>query len=352
MTAPAGARGVVCDEMRTVDSDGDILESWKSLCAADAASTPFQRPEWLLPWWHTFAAPDGSPRLLVMRDRASREIVGLSAVWVRRESTGLRRVAFVGTGNTDYVDVIAKPGAEPSVAAALIAYLCDIRSEWDACDLHPLPPTSPLMSTVAPQAWQVILGESGVYPRLLLERGERAIDVSVPHRLLRRLRAARRRLAQRGRLEIVNADAANAASVFAEFCALHEHRWSERGEAGVLADERVQRFHEEVVPAMARAGILRLNLIRLDDRSVSAFYGFAQHGCLYCYLGAFDPAFARESAGSLAILAALERAVDQGDWVLDFLNGAEAYKYRWGAVDRVGHRLSLSPTTPTVETPA
>lgn len=53
------------------------------------------------------------------------------------------------------------------------------------------------------------------------------------------------------------------------------------------------------------------------------------------YLTGFDPAFARRSPGAILYADAIERAHARGDRVFDFMRGAEAYKYRWGARDLV-----------------
>jgi CelD/BcsL family acetyltransferase involved in cellulose biosynthesis len=81
--------------------------------------------------------------------------------------------------------------------------------------------------------------------------------------------------------------------------------------------------------------------VRVDRRPAAAFYGFECGRRLYYYLGGFDPEFARESAGSVAILSAIEHAAENGATAVDFLHGAESYKYRWGAVDDEAHRLSI-----------
>ena len=63
-------------------------------------------------------------------------------------------------------------------------------------------------------------------------------------------------------------------------------------------------------------------------------YGLRAGNRAFFYLGGFDPEFGALSVGSLAIAAAMERAIEEGASTFDFLAGREAYKYRWGAVDR------------------
>jgi CelD/BcsL family acetyltransferase involved in cellulose biosynthesis len=57
----------------------------------------------------------------------------------------------------------------------------------------------------------------------------------------------------------------------------------------------------------------------------------------YAYLGGFDPAFEIASPGALTIEAACTEAAASGATELHFLRGREAYKYAWGARDRINH---------------
>jgi CelD/BcsL family acetyltransferase involved in cellulose biosynthesis len=51
------------------------------------------------------------------------------------------------------------------------------------------------------------------------------------------------------------------------------------------------------------------------------------------YIGGFDPRWSALSPGTLLLGHAIEQATAEGAAAFDFLRGAEAYKYRWGAID-------------------
>ena len=118
---------------------------------------------------------------------------------------------------------------------------------------------------------------------------------------------------------------------------LHTSRW--HGD-GVLNSEEVRRFHRRVAPAFAAHGMLRFHGIRTGDGKLRAvLYAFAREGRVYYYLSGFDPQLSEFGPGSLLIHYAMQHAVSQGDHVFDFLRGAEPYKYRWGAENRINKRL-------------
>lgn len=342
VTPRSAARALVVSEIRTADALHALAAEWRALCAATPSCTPFQHPEWLLPWWTHFGSAGGELRSLALRDRDDGRLVGLAPLYCRRDADGTRRLAFIGTGNTDYVDLIAADAHRPASVRAIARYIESVSDCWDECDLYPLPAASPLRWLTHVASCGVAEQIADVFPQLALRPTASPVSDSVPRRLFAQLAYARRRLARTARVSVEHAGSARSVSAFRELRALHDARWRARGEPGVLADERTCRFHEDVVQGMSAAGMLRLHLLRVDDLPAAAFYGFACGGRLYFYLGGFDPAFERASVGSLAILEALEFAVSRGDTRLDFLRGPEPYKYRWGAVDHYGYRLTIA----------
>src|SRR4051812_30862150 len=80
---------------------------WRALFAADQRATPFQSPDWLLPWAESFAG-QGPLRVFVLGD-------GLGAVsfWPLRQldQNGQRRRGGLGEGLSDSLDVLATADA-------------------------------------------------------------------------------------------------------------------------------------------------------------------------------------------------------------------------------------------------
>ena len=82
--------------------------------------------------------------------------------------------------------------------------------------------------------------------------------------------------------------------------------------------------------------------LALGGHLAAAFYGFHAAGRTIFYLSGFDPAFARYSPGKLVVAHAIEQAIARdAARAFDFLRGAEAYKYAWGAVDEPLFRRSV-----------
>ena len=105
--------------------------------------------------------------------------------------------------------------------------------------------------------------------------------------------------------------------------------------------DQVLDFHREAARGLLDAGALRMHAIRLGERIVAVFYGFAHAGTVYYYLSGYDPELERLSIGTLIVAHAIEEAVREGATTFDFLRGAEEYKYAWGAADRVSVRRQI-----------
>ncbi len=108
-----------------------LRPAWSALWDRCPNATPFQSPEWLLPWWDVFAP--GGIETLALHD--GDRLAGLAPLY--RAEDGIAR--FIGAGISDYLDVLAEPGFESDVAAAVFS----LRN----ADLTDLPASSPLLAS-------------------------------------------------------------------------------------------------------------------------------------------------------------------------------------------------------------
>jgi CelD/BcsL family acetyltransferase involved in cellulose biosynthesis len=164
-----------------------------------------------------------------------------------------------------------------------------------------------------------------------------ATTAGIPARLDRNLRQQLRYLGSEGAVRFETSGSPAPLDVLFH---LHEMRWRDKSEAGVLSDPAVACFHRKAAAGLARAGLLRIHTLSVDSTPIATLYGFARSGTMHYYLGGFHPSWERFSPGSLVIGYALEYARKAGDSWFDFLRGPEPYKYRWGATDQPQYRIS------------
>lgn len=162
--------------------------------------------------------------------------------------------------------------------------------------------------------------------------GASSVADLVSPRMRRNLRHERNRLAREPDCTIREATSATLACDLAALFRLHGRRWSERGEAGVLTDERIRRFHAEVADAMLGRGLV-LRVIQRGARIIGCHYGFRSHETEAFYIGGFDPEWRHLSPGKMLVAEAIDAAIAAGVARFDFLRGSESYKYDWSAED-------------------
>jgi len=304
-----------------------IREPWRRLWHATAAATPFAHPAWLTSASDVFPA-DG---LLAV---ASWRGATLDALAVLGVSAG--ELHLIGRGVSDYLDALVLPGARRSFGVELTRAL-EGASCWDRAVLTDLPAASIVLSSGAPRGCSDEAAPHAVCPVLDL-----ADPGAVPARRRRELAYEERRALRRGAALRVVTEAGDAQRAFDELVRLHEARWSARGQPGVLADEAVQRFHRAAIArGLADDGVARLVRLDVRDRCVGVLYALAAHRRAHYYISGFDPDVRDLGAGVLLIGRAIEDARAHGAAELDFLRGAEPYKYTWGARDRPTYRRSL-----------
>jgi CelD/BcsL family acetyltransferase involved in cellulose biosynthesis len=305
----------------------ELAPAWDELWRRAPGATPFHSPAWLLPWWREIGG--GELRVLVAR-RGGR-MVGVLPMYLQEEGGG--KLLPLGIAISDYLDGLFEQDCGREVAEAMLRTLTNCQ-DWRRCELHPLREGSPLLEARAPRgcADQVLEFE----PCLAVEipAGARALSDVLPRKIRANLRAFRRRADQAGRVSFETATAATLSEFLDALFRLHDARWRQLEQPGVLADPAIRRFHRAAAPLLLSAGLLRLQALRLDQRIIAVMYALHVRHRAYCYVCGFDPEFGALSPGTLIFGHSIAHAVGEGAREVDFLRGRERYKYFWGARER------------------
>lgn len=321
-----------------------LRPEWDALLARCERATIYQSWEWNEAWWHAYGR---GKRLRLLEVRDGNELVGIAPLYVSRHlGTPLRRLAFVGTGAADYMDVVASDARGPEVAHTLLDRLRRGRG-FDMADLQQLRETAlvrqaalPVLPVGAHQRIRLVSQEPCPYVALPETWQEYAVrigkkmrsNVAYAERLLdRTFTDVRMSIAEPG-------DVSRGMDALFD---LHQKRWHARLLPGVLGGERVRTFHRRVAEAFASRGWLRLHLLEIGDRIAAVLYCFRYGDRYYYYLGGFDPELSKYSLGTVLTAHAVRQAIAEGCAGFDFLRGNEDYKYRWHPEDRVNQRLLL-----------
>ncbi|MDX7952033.1 GNAT family N-acetyltransferase [Lichenihabitans sp. Uapishka_5] len=325
------------ETLTTLDDLVRLEPAWAALFGRVPAAAPFASPAWLIPWWRIFA-PGRLATLAVWEGDA---LVALAPLYVET-GPALRRLLPLGIGLSDHMDVLIDPAHAAAAGQRLAEAIGATRRDWECWSAEEAAPGAAVLGLPEPYGCASTWADHSASPVLDLPGSGDTLDAVIPPRKRRKWRMALNRVGRRD-WRIAATTPETLTEDLGHLFRLHGARWESRGEAGVLADARVQAFHAAAAPGLLDAGLLRLWTLRIDGTVAGAYYGFARPGAAYAYLGGFDPAFAFESPGTLLVGHAIESAWQDGAAAFQFLRGQEAYKYEWGAVDRWTRRRSVVP---------
>ncbi len=114
------------------------IPSWDAILGENQSLSIFSTPEWLGSWWKAFGA---NKRMIALGfSTEENTLVGLAPFYLDEIQSPLfgklarLRLIGDGSGDSDGLDVIVRPGFEGSCAQALLRWLTEHR-DWDVCSL-------------------------------------------------------------------------------------------------------------------------------------------------------------------------------------------------------------------------
>ena len=311
-----------------LDSPHDFAsleEEWEDLYRNAPHATPFQSWAWLYSWWE-FYGEDYDLCLVTIRDGSL--LVGLMPLMLERRG-GFGRLLFLGTGPTDYQDVLVREGWESQVSEAGVRALRQIggRQVADLQQLHP-----------EAAAWSVF--ERWVGPRTRVWQDNfPVIDVRPWDELLmslsKNLRSTARRTLRRAEADGVRCELASANDVGAaahRWIALHREAWRGREIAPEHLTWRFEFHLETAACRMMARGLGGIYEWRRDGEVIiSDFLVFGRDFIAEHLPGARQDALQRYQLSSLCIWNAMNIARIRHSSCLNLLRGEEPYKLRWSS---------------------
>jgi CelD/BcsL family acetyltransferase involved in cellulose biosynthesis len=306
-----------------------LLDDWRRLAAGAGETSYFVSPDWVLGWWE--ALGDGlQVEVAIWRDGSGTLEAVVPVARVRQRLH--RRVPLAvaactnlgsGAGAADHCGWPVLPGRAEAVrawiarkAASAPLLLNDLDPELGV----PLVPAGARRVAVS------------ACPRLAIPPDGGELPLSGKFR--KQLRAYTRKLEQQGvGFRWVGGEDMND-DLLETVYRLHERRWSlvggtssfDRGRAGLQ-----RRLIARGGPGRGPAAVLA----ERDGQAVGVLYGFLWRDVFAYYQTGWEPEWAAANLGTVLVSQAIRLAGSAGARVFDFLRGAEAYKYRFGATDRV-----------------
>lgn len=321
--------------IREIATESQLLmlrTHWDDLLTRSADSTIFQTWEWNYYCRQHFG---NGRRLMIAGVWDGNTLVGLAPFEVTRLwRQPIRRLQFVGTEVSDYLDLVVDATLAEPVTRRVREWLMSVRERWDILDLQHIPHASTLA-----QLWPDVRRADGWRARSVEQDYTHHLplpesyDDFLSHlgKSMRKNLTYYDRLLHRkmGDVVIGRIPEHETAEAVEALFRLHADRWTQRGFPGVFSDERVRAFHRELAGALAERKWLGLYGIRVDGALVAVKYNFTYKGITYSYSGGFDSSMSQYRIGSTLLAFCIRDAIDAGCREYDFLRGSEQYKDLW-----------------------
>ena len=326
------------EKITTLDSFQRHVPEWSSFGIETPSPRLFRRRNGCLPGGSTWAGVPSGPSPCAGRAAWSGS---RRSPFTRGPDGQVRRVSWIGAGISDHLDLLIDPEFSQPGAAALFRYFRDNTADWDIIDLQDLRPESPLLRNKADFGLRTRVVPAGVCPAFSLPDSVESFRVRLSKNHKRNLTRARRKLETSGELWVKIAAADDLFPTMRDLFRLHEACWRKKNLPAMLAQPSLQNFHLEAASAFLKTGRLRLYSLQFEGETIACLYALVKGDRVFGCLSGFDPRLEKFSPGTLLLNYILEDSIHRGFREFDFLRGAEAYKYVWGARDRPNYRLVI-----------
>jgi CelD/BcsL family acetyltransferase involved in cellulose biosynthesis len=319
---------------------------WELLLDEDPHATVFHGPRYLTTWQRELA--DGMPTRVHTVHRDGR-LIGIipDANELEGSPTGPREVRrFMGGDEvTDYLGPISRLEDRADVAEAYVGHLvADV--DWDELIASGLAEdtgwSDAFRRAAHAQDLKVVHEDvEDVCPRVDLTGGHDAYRSRLPGKLRQELTRKTRKLARdAGELELVEVPAEEVVDQLDGFLDQAAESFPEK--AGFFRRPDMHAWFKALAKEFVGDRTFRLHRLDVGGLPAAMTVSLVQQREWGLYNSAFDPALGSLAPGIVMMSLLIERAAEEGCRTFDLLRGDEAYKYRFGAVDRPLHRLTIA----------
>ena len=314
-----------------------LAPRWRALVAqARPGIAPFVAPEFARAWWSVFGE-NAQVELEILPVEEHGDLIGVAPL--ARNGTAAR---WLGDHEVaDYMGPVAAPGREAALADALFDHLR--RSGLRSLDLRGLDadaPLTPLLQTAAQlRGWTAQLSEEAVCPVVDLQGGWDAYLDRLRSRDRREIRRKLRPLRQLR--SAVQFDVLQGGEAAAQLPLLLEMMSGSRGDKAQFLTQPMEHFFLALGRTMAEHGWLRLHRLSISGDAAALILCWETHDQLMLYNSGFDPRFRDLNVGLASKVLCLRDAAQRALPRVNFLRGAEPYKFQLGGQPRPVQRLQL-----------
>jgi CelD/BcsL family acetyltransferase involved in cellulose biosynthesis len=283
----------------------------------------FVLPGWLKVWWGVFSN-EYSPYISAVRDKE--RLIGIAPLLVKGQEA-----RFIGDPDVcDYQDFIVAPGRGREFFETLINHLRQqgIRS----LDLNSVRADSKVLTELVAVAkklgCEVLCDPEDVTLELDLPASWDEFLGELTGKQRHEVRRKLRRLKEAGEINYRVVEGFK--EVMDEMETFLTLFGLSRSDKAAFMTGQMGIYFRSLAESMAKANLLKLFFLDLDDTPAAAVMCFDYKSTTYLYNNGYDGKFSSLSIGLLSKVLAIKDSIIRGRKKYDFLKGAEEYKHRLG----------------------
>lgn len=285
----------------------------------------FLNLDWLSAWWKAFGE---TWKPLVLRVTEGGRPVGYAPLAMNERGRHWVKIGFMGAGPSDRCGIIAQD-ARADVHDAIWEHLRG-RDDWDVLELRDMRRDGPTEEGVR-RAFPNCEEAREMAPFIRLGGSYEEYLASLSGNMRATVVKGWRRLKEHG-AEFKSMRSAKGVEEAVHWLKeLSDHRWRS---SSCLRSPGMTQFVEEAAKRLVGQGVV-FHAILVDGTPQAIAMGLEDRDRYLYYLSGLGPDYAHCSPGAVLISRIIEESYGRGCKEVDLLRGAETYKYRFKAVDRM-----------------
>ncbi len=308
-----------------------LAGQWNELLARSFANNIFLTWEWQYSWTECFLK-DGK-QLCTLAVYHDDKLVGIAPFYLRSfriSGLPIKQIEFLGTpeGDCDYLDVIISKGEEAAITKALYEFLFSEASDlWDCLKLIDFRSDSlfllHLMNCIEEQGKYMEITRGSFCPYVSLPSTGEQFYKTLSSNRREQYRRHLKLLMESGNVKHLSYASTEDSNILDEFFTFYEREKQ-------LASNTPAMLIKRLLHDSGDRNVLQLDLLTSDNSIIAGLLHLCHEKTMYMYLMAVNKAYNPGiSIGNVLVGLSIEKAIERGFCVYDFLKGEEAYKLHW-----------------------
>ncbi len=329
-----------------------VSNIWNNMLKSSNSDSIFLTHEWVTSWVSNFLKDD---KLYILFASIEDELVGIAPFYIRQEKifagSSLKTLRFIGDrdAGSEYLDLIIKKGFEKSTIQVFFEHIFKHCTDIDLFSLSGIHENSPnldfLKSYYVSVGWQV-LTSSQVCSQVHLPNNWQTYLESFKGKHRYRLKSTIKKLMTNFEVKFYEADLTNNLEKhLISLFLLHQKKWVSLGLPGSFHDINKRNFYREMAGLFNSTKYVKLYCLEIDNEIKACQFSFLYNNQILSLQEGFDPDWRTKRIGNVLRALVIEKIINEGVEIYDFLGGISDHKRLWGAVENYTLNLTCYKNT-------